>query len=281
MKKVIIAMSVCLLMFTSQLSANSSWLTSYEDAIKVSKALNKPILIDFWADWCAPCKKMDFDVWNKEEVNELMNNFVSVKIDIDSNKSLAMKYGVKGIPNVLILDSWGNVLHSSVGYKDKKQISKLLKSFSVDFTGVNQAMRILEKEVDNVYSNIRVGIKFQNASIDIEGDAKKACLKRSDFYLKRSLKLAGKEDKSLEEKIKLLRLLNKAYAKRYKKTLKLLDKEFKSVESSNNSLFYFAKFYCYNYLELNDKSAEFYDKLQKENNNANYLSKANEILEKS
>jgi len=281
MKKVMITMSVCLLMFSAQVNANSNWLTSYDDALKISKALNKPILIDFWADWCAPCKKMDFDVWSKEEVKELMNNFVSVKIDIDSNKSLAMKYGVRGIPNVLILDSYGNELHSSVGYKDKKQVSKLLNSFTVNLTGVNRAMDILNKDDNNTFSNLRVALKFQNASMNLGKDGQRAFLNRSEFYLKTALKYSDKDNKVLEEKIGLLRLLNKAYGKRYKKVLKSLDKEYKTIDESNKSLYYFTKLYCYNYLELSNETNEFYSKLKSEKNNVNYLTIANKILEKS
>lgn len=278
MKKVIVMMSVLLLMFSTELKANSNWLYSYEDALKVSKLLNKPILVDFWADWCGPCKKMDSDVWNKEEVNELMNNFVSVKIDIDSNKSLAMKYGVRGIPNVMILDSWGNTLHSSVGYKDKTEVSKMLKTYSINFSGINPAMQILEKDSKNVFSNMRVAQKFQNTSFVLEGEVKRALLKRCNYYLKSSKKYADKKDEALVEKIELLGLLNKSFSKKYKKVLKTLDKEFTHPKPKNNSLYYFIKFYCYNNLEMIDERDEALDLLKKEENNTAYMLKVDYLL---
>lgn len=264
MKKNVMLISVFLLMSISVIKAKSSsinWITSFDDAKKMSKALNKPILLDFTALWCGPCKKMDREVWNRDDIKQVMQNFISVKIDLDSNTTLASKYSVKAIPNIFILDGYGNVLYSTVGYKDKNKIRELLEGFSVNLANIHMAQLILEKDEKNIYSNLRVAQKFQDASFVLNGDSKKAFLNRSNYYLKVAKKLVPKDKKVLTEKINLLKLYNKAGYKNYKGALKSLAKDFENINESNKALSYFIKFYCYHFLEEDVKAQEVLDDL--------------------
>jgi len=130
MKKSICVLALCLLSVSNAFSGN--WMNSLEDGKKVAMATNKLILVDFWATWCGPCRKMDSESWSKKEVSVLMNNYVSVKLNIDENRSLAQQYGVKGIPYVFILDATGKIIYQQMSYKTKSQVMALLKKYAVN-----------------------------------------------------------------------------------------------------------------------------------------------------
>ena len=80
---------------------------------------NVPVIIDFYADWCGPCKMMSPIV---DEIAEELKEKVKVgKINSDDNMNLAEKYGIMSIPTILIIKE-GNVVKTFVGVTDKTTI---------------------------------------------------------------------------------------------------------------------------------------------------------------
>lgn len=91
---------------------------------KVLKA-DKPVLVDFYADWCGPCKALAPTL---EEVSqELAGQAEIVKINVDENPDLASKFGVRSIPTLLFFKA-GDVKNSLLGNQSKKEISSALSS---------------------------------------------------------------------------------------------------------------------------------------------------------
>lgn len=91
------------------------------EVIERAKNENKLVFIDFTADWCAPCKLMEDEVYTyKELYNKINNNFISYQIDIekDNGPNLAFLYGVKTLPTLLYLDTRGRVLIKKEGSAD-------------------------------------------------------------------------------------------------------------------------------------------------------------------
>lgn len=85
---------------------------------------NKPVLIDFYADWCGPCRMMSPII---DEIADEMGEGVKVgKINVDDNQDLAMKYNVMSIPTILVIKE-GNVTKTFVGVTDKNEIKEALK----------------------------------------------------------------------------------------------------------------------------------------------------------
>lgn len=80
---------------------------------------NKPVLIDFYADWCGPCKMMSPII---DEIAEERQEEIKVgKINVDQNQDLAMKYNVMSIPTLVIIKN-GETTKTLVGVRDKEEI---------------------------------------------------------------------------------------------------------------------------------------------------------------
>jgi thioredoxin 1 len=101
--------------------------TNITDANFEEEVINSsvPVLVDFWAEWCGPCKMIGPSL---EEISEEMGEKVKVvKINIDENPSTPSKYGVRGIPTLMVFKD-GEVKSTQVGANPKGKIADWIES---------------------------------------------------------------------------------------------------------------------------------------------------------
>ena len=97
--------------------------TVTNESFEKIKESGQKVLVDFYADWCGPCKMVAPIL---HEIEKELPDLVIAKVNVDELTSVAIKYGIQSIPTLIVLQN-GEVVNKAVGFRTKEQIIELLK----------------------------------------------------------------------------------------------------------------------------------------------------------
>lgn len=116
-----------------------AWSEDPKGALATARQTGRPVLVDVWAVWCAPCKLMEKTTYRDEKVLAAAAGFVALKVDADQQKAFTQRYEVGPLPATLFLDGDGREIGRRVGFLEAPEMAGLLNTVASGFSGYQKA----------------------------------------------------------------------------------------------------------------------------------------------
>jgi len=107
------------------------WEHRFDEAVKKARAAKKPIMIDFWADWCAWCHRLDQTTYVDPVVVKLSEEFIAVKVDTEGgkkNQDIALRYNVATLPTISFITPGGRQILTLKGFQGPGQFPRTMEA---------------------------------------------------------------------------------------------------------------------------------------------------------
>jgi thiol:disulfide interchange protein DsbD len=108
----------------------SPWLADADQGFTLAAQENKPLILDFYAEWCAACKELDEKTWSDPQIRQRLSQFITVKLDVtksnDQTKMYRGKYNIYGMPTVIFFQASGKELARFEGFKSSQEVLNIM-----------------------------------------------------------------------------------------------------------------------------------------------------------
>lgn len=107
------------------------WEHRFDEAVKKARAARKPIMVDFWADWCSWCHRLDQTTYVDPLVVKLSDEFIAVKVDTEKgrkNQEIALRYNVRTLPTIAFISPGGRQILRLDGFQGPGQFPRTMEA---------------------------------------------------------------------------------------------------------------------------------------------------------
>ncbi len=151
-------------------SQDIQWVWSYREGMRLAKEDHLPVLVDFWSEWCVPCKQMDSGLYTDPGVIEASRRFVFIRVDVDSDHDSPSRFTVKSLPMKLFMDPWETVLVSVKGNTKPGELLEMMKPIPESFEAISESFMKLEQNPNDSDALSEIGEFYRKARFGSQAD---------------------------------------------------------------------------------------------------------------
>ena len=224
-----ISLTLCCLICSLPCAAQDGAIQWYKDlrqATSAARQTNKPMMIEFWADWCTPCKVIETEIYTDPRVaSGLIQKMVSVRIHFDLQKELVRQYNVEAIQNIVFTDSWGTELVRHRGIIEADDLAAVIDALPSNVSEFNRIDSILHEDKNNFAALQAMASRLRDAGFYQSSN---------EFFRKAANRNEAKKDAAARESILLGMGLNFLDLHDGKQAIQVFERCLKEFPKSQN-----------------------------------------------
>jgi thioredoxin-like negative regulator of GroEL len=154
------AVALALLLGGGPGKVSLQWEKSFDEALKKAKAAGKPVMIDFWAEWCGWCHRLDQTTYVDPRVVKLGEDFFAVKVDTEGGgkqTAIAQRYDVQTLPTILFVSPQGRVVLRVNGFQGPGQFPATMEKARHTAAKVLSWEAAIEKDGKDAHALMKLG----------------------------------------------------------------------------------------------------------------------------